>query len=62
MNLIPRLLLALAVTVFCLPALAQESEEDEYKPELPDMQIYKAMLEANRFRPCAAGSPRCAIP
>jgi hypothetical protein len=31
----------------CLPALAQE-DEDEYKPELPDMAIYKAMLEANR--------------
>ena len=29
------------------PALAQE-DEDEYKPELPDMAIYKAMLEANR--------------
>ena len=29
------------------PSLAQESDEDEYRPELPDMQIYKAMLEAN---------------
>ena len=48
MTLIPRLLLALFVSAFTLPALAQESEEDEYKPELPDMQIYKAMLEANR--------------
>ena len=31
-----------------LSAFAQENEEDEYKPELPDMAIYKAMLEANR--------------
>lgn len=29
-------------------AFAQESDEDEYAPELPDMTIYKAMLEANR--------------
>jgi hypothetical protein len=48
MNLIPRLLLALLITAFSLQAFAQESEEDEYKPELPDAQIYKAMLEANR--------------
>lgn len=48
MKPIPRLLLAIAATALTLPALAQESEEDEYKPELPDMQIYKAMLDANR--------------
>lgn len=30
------------------PVFAQESEEDEYQPELPDMAIYKAMLDANR--------------
>ena len=29
MTLIPRLLLALLVSAFTLPALAQESEEDE---------------------------------
>lgn len=29
-------------------AFAQESDEDEYKPELPEMSIYKAMLDANR--------------
>ncbi len=29
-------------------AVAQESDEDEYKPELPDMQIYKSMLDANK--------------
>ena len=48
MNLIQRLFLILALTASALPSFAQESEEDEYKPELPDMQIYKAMLEANR--------------
>jgi hypothetical protein len=48
MNLIPRFLVVLVLAAFCLPAYAQESEEDEYKPELPDMQIYKAMLDANR--------------
>ena len=36
------LLLSMAV-----PAIGQEAE-DEYKPELPDMSIYKAMLDANR--------------
>jgi hypothetical protein len=29
-------------------ALTQENEEDEYRPELPDMTLYKAMLDANR--------------
>lgn len=29
-------------------ALAQDSDEDEYKPELPDMSMYRAMLDANR--------------
>lgn len=37
------LLLAMAC-----PALAQEGDEDEYKPELPDMALYRAMLDANR--------------
>lgn len=27
---------------------AQDSEQDEYRPELPDMSLYKAMLDANR--------------
>lgn len=30
-----------------LPAQAQDSE-DEYQPELPDIAIYKAMLDANK--------------
>lgn len=29
-------------------SIAQQSDEDEYKPELPDMSLYKAMLDANR--------------
>lgn len=48
MSIFLRLLVALAMAVFSLPALAQESDEDEYKPELPDMQIYQAMLDANK--------------
>jgi len=37
------LMLAVSTTVF-----AQQSDDDEYKPELPDMSMYKAMLDANR--------------
>jgi hypothetical protein len=29
-------------------AFADDSGEDEYKPELPDMAMYRAMLDANR--------------
>ncbi len=29
-------------------ALAQDSDEEEYKPQLPDVSIYKAMLDANK--------------
>ncbi|MGV3548143.1 hypothetical protein [Rhizobium sp.] len=38
----------LLIAAMALPALAQENDEDEYKPELPDMTLYKAMLDANR--------------
>ena len=31
-----------------LPAFAQEEDEEEYKPQIPDVAIYKAMLDANR--------------
>jgi len=31
-----------------MSAFAQDADEDEYKPELPDMTLYKAMLDANR--------------
>ena len=39
---------ALAASLFASSALAQDSDEDEYAPELPEMSIYKAMLDANR--------------
>lgn len=41
----PALLLATAVT---LPAHAQDSDEDEYAPQLPEMSLYQAMLDANK--------------
>lgn len=52
MNSIDRFLVAFATAAMmataALPAFAQGSEEDEYKPELPDVALYKAMLDANR--------------
>ena len=34
---------------FSMPAFAQEAtDEEEYKPVLPDVAIYKAMLDANK--------------
>ncbi|MBX9456944.1 MAG: hypothetical protein KL863_13445 [Rhizobium sp.] len=42
------LLSAVAALTPLLPALAQDSDEDEYKPELPNMAMYKAMLDANK--------------
>ena len=48
-NGISRVIAATAFALMAtLPAFAQESDEDEYQPELPDMSMYKAMLEANR--------------
>jgi hypothetical protein len=38
----------LAALMAATPVLAQESDADEYQPELPDMAMYKAMLDANR--------------
>lgn len=47
-----RLLLALAVLAspaFLQTAVAQDAgDEEEYKPVLPDVAIYKAMLDANK--------------
>lgn len=45
-----RLTAILALLMGLAPAaLAQEgSDEDEYAPELPSMEIYKAMLDANK--------------
>jgi len=46
------LLLVLAsagAQAFSMPAFAQEAtDEEEYKPVLPDVAIYKAMLDANK--------------
>lgn len=42
------LLALLAGMLSTLPAAAQDSDEEEYKPVLPDVSIYKAMLEANK--------------
>ncbi|MFC3073876.1 hypothetical protein [Shinella pollutisoli] len=39
------LFLLLAVTG---PAAAQEDDEEEYRPQIPDVSIYKAMLDANK--------------
>ena len=42
------LLAALLVLACGLPAGAQEEGEEEYKAQIPDVGIYKAMLDANR--------------
>ena len=48
-NGISRVIAATAFALMAtLPAFAQESDEVEYQPELPDMSMYKAMLDANR--------------
>ncbi len=39
---------AAAALFFAVPALAQQSDEEEYKVQLPDVAIYKAMLDANK--------------
>ena len=41
-------MLAALMVATASASLAQESDDDEYKPELPDMSMYKAMLDANR--------------
>lgn len=41
-------LLGLMLVFPGLTAHAQESDEEEYKPELPDMAMYQAMLDANK--------------
>jgi hypothetical protein len=43
-----RLLLPLLFAITVSPVAAQDSDEDEYKPQLPDMQLYEAMLDANK--------------
>jgi hypothetical protein len=47
-NRISRSIIAAMVAAMAvIPAVAQE-DQDEYQPELPDMSMYKAMLDANR--------------
>ncbi|WP_276119606.1 hypothetical protein [Pararhizobium qamdonense] len=36
------------VACLSLPVLAQDTDDEEYKPVLPDVGIYKAMLDANK--------------
>ena len=46
--LLARLLLSAALVAASLPAKAQENDEEEYKAQIPDVAIYKAMLDANK--------------
>lgn len=46
--MIARLLMLLLALGLSSGAWAQDSDEEEYKPELPDVSIYKAMLDANK--------------
>ena len=46
MSIFPRLLLAIAVTAFSLPAFAQESDEDEYKAVCTGMREDGVFVEA----------------
>nr|WP_314095336.1 hypothetical protein [uncultured Shinella sp.] len=46
--LLARLLLGAALVAASLPAKAQENDEEEYKAQIPDVAIYKAMLDANK--------------
>jgi len=42
-------ILAIAgVAYLPLPVLAQDTDDEDYKPVLPDVGIYKAMLDANK--------------
>ena len=42
------LLAALLLLATGLPAGAQESDEEQYRAQIPDVSIYKAMLDANK--------------
>jgi hypothetical protein len=42
-----RLVLTLLLALAC-PAAAQEDDEADYRPQIPDVSIYKAMLDANK--------------
>lgn len=45
---LPATVLALGALLFSAPGFAQDSDEEEYKPQLPDVSIYKAMLDVNK--------------
>ncbi|MEK1867062.1 MAG: hypothetical protein AAAB14_07185, partial [Ensifer adhaerens] len=47
----PLLVALLSAGILCLaamPSRAQDAVEEEYKPQLPEVAIYKAMLDANK--------------
>ena len=46
--LVAALLLGTALVAGGLSARAQETDEEEYKAQIPDVSIYKAMLDANK--------------
>ena len=46
--LLAALLLGTALVAGSLSARAQETDEEEYKAQIPDVSIYKAMLDANK--------------
>ena len=46
--LVAALLLGTALLAGSLPAIAQEEDGEEYKAQIPDVGIYKAMLNANK--------------
>lgn len=43
-----RVLAIAGVACLSLPVLAQDADDEDYKPVLPDVGIYKAMLDANK--------------
>ena len=53
--LLAALLLGTALAAGGLSARAQETDEEEYKAQIPDVSIYKAMLDAN----CLLYTSRC---
>ena len=43
-----RVLAIAGLACLSLPVLAQDTDDEDYKPVLPDVGIYKAMLDANK--------------
>jgi hypothetical protein len=48
MDMTSRCLLAAGLALAIGTSAVAQDDDDEYKPELPDMAMYKAMLDANR--------------